>query len=753
MKSSLFILIFVFVFLSFNHTNAFTARYAKTLADYNSYASYSGFCQYTYNVFLDVSYAGMTYFPVQDVIVGNFLDNSTDSHSYFLLGFSKPPSDGVFNFQITIGSDTQTLDIPFNCKEFPTPIIRDIGFQTPFPLTSPYKFTIYIENKEANFGQMITEINATYWQVYGDFTGLKTYTFNFQNSHPSNETEYLEFKINFPGSGYVKTYNLVVPTNVTPQEITYIQSSPTTQVLTSKFSLSLDYKKTLDIPLFVNSEVGFTGSTFSPVYGNSSNATCKAVFDISQYETSPISFNVFSHQAQQPIDLGSSFSISLVYPSILSPTRTFNTAQQLTILGFASKVLQVEYQNQNLLYRSVAKVVQFSPNIAQRQVPYAPSYYLDDGSYGIVSGTSDNYKMQFNFVRSKYDLQSPQQLYFFNADYTNPTNIPTTGSAVSDNYFPLLTNIQVITMPSGFNRYFNVRFSAVDDLAGIRMLFFTSSNIDTTPIFTSSLIQGNYLDGTYEAIFDAPYYYSILFQVFDYASQNTPYGPQYYTTNEWTRSLIVTNPPEENILTGYCDDDFTSASWSHNDIDLSSSSYYTKLQFNLFNADKLFSPTLIFIGYDNLPLETFYGYWNETSEQYEIVVKVPARTFTGVVQYKIYLKCGLGYTYESTVLNSMYPSSELRVFSNDADMFGPELIDLSQLPGQVATVATGGGEIGWKFKVYDRLNGFEYGNITIVSDRDLAEYTFVLDPNIPSQEISIKINEKCLSQTYSIKNI
>ncbi|KAF2068622.1 hypothetical protein CYY_010055, partial [Polysphondylium violaceum] len=470
-----------------------------------------------------------------------------------------------------------------------------------------------------------------------------------------------------------------------------------------------------------------------PVYGSPQNATHQGVFPSSLdgelfFEVSTILCSI-----TRVVD---TFSINLIKPSVNIPVQTTPGSYVILTGSLISPIFQIRSTNEFYRRKIYPNALQMflTSTFFSETISFTPSdaYYLD-GYFGISSGTIETYQYVINLPMSIYE-KNPQ---FF--QYPNGLFIANTPGQ-SDTLAPIITNMTVIPMPIGFTRYFVVRVSIIDDLSGFKMLFFSSGNLGY--ISSKNLIQGNKNDGVYEIIYDMPMGTFELYHVVDMAKNYNSYGPS-ARTNDPLKKVPIANP---SPYFSYQNSQFTAASWSHNDIDVSNSSYSTKFMFNMTNPNKQWSPTLSFLefGANYGGVSTFYGTWNETSQQYEVVVTIPLRTFTSTLKYNL-----------SQFLNVLFPSSVLRIFSNDADMFGPEIIDLYQLPGQVATVTTGGGDItiGWQFKVYDRLNGFESGNITVVSNRDLAEYTFDLDPNISIQEISIKINEKCLSQTYSISNI
>ncbi|KAF2070711.1 hypothetical protein CYY_007965, partial [Polysphondylium violaceum] len=663
--------------------------------------------------------------PLIETFPISFVYNGTST--FFFFSFSTPFFVGqrVYSLTATSGPDSVVIDMPYSCERAPVPIFKEIGF-----FSEKFEYCFLVENIVKLIDSPVCALDPATWGLgAGYFIDFKTYCIPIIPPNNFNSNTNLKLDCSF-SSGTNRAFDFVVPYIQEVQQFVSIQYWPTSQKITSKYSLALNYKKTLDLPLQLSS-----GSIFNfintPVYGNPINATSKGVFDIGPFTNGPMEIHAYASQNYK-LYSQTAFIIDIINPSILQQLRVFNVAEQITLPGFLSGVFMVVFQNKNLYSGMVPQLAQLP--FQTQDITYSPPYYLDDGSYGVISGTSKSFSLQYNLANSKYDIRSIVRLNLYG---NIPQYVYTTPSSL-DLSPPIVTNLQVIPMPVGFNRYFNIRFSVVDDKSGFKMMYFDPDSVDAVPtvVFTNSLAQGSYLDGTYEVLLDSSLYYSPRFWAVDYASYDSEYGLASPSTLESLKSMVASNP--KSLQGAYCLNDFTSISWSHNHIDVSSISYSTRLLVNVSNADKLFSPSLAFVGYDYLPLETFYGYWNETYQQYLIIVKLPLRAFTGVVKYNLYMKCR-EQAFDSTFLNSLFPSSELRVFSNDADMFGPEISKLVQIPGQTAIISAGGTNIGWKLDIYDRLNGFEFGNITIVSDADLTEYTFVLDPNNQTQDISIKI--------------
>ncbi|KAF2068434.1 hypothetical protein CYY_010239, partial [Polysphondylium violaceum] len=638
-----------------------------------------------------------------------------------------------------------TLNFPFTCTLMPQMIINKYGFRDPTLSKVPYEFYFEMENKEkiltTPLGVVFTNLN---WIIDSNhhFVDLKTYVVYMYPLPTLSDPSDSSLRITFP-SGKENTMSFVIPFFNETQQISYSTPAVPTPILSSQFAIDLNASSITNLYIEGRNETSFyLFSMNRPVYGNPQNATFKGVFPIG--DNSHV-FSLVSYVNGLPKTLGP-YSLQLNLPTNLGVSIIISQRQErLQLPGFISFIYLATFQKRGYSRHS-SSLSFYNSNMAFSFTP--TSLYLQDGAYGIVSGRFNDYIFNSTLIISQYDNRALQTFGFF----SETVQVPVGPSVIKETVIPVLQNISVIYLPVGFSRYFIVRASIKDNLSGFRMMYYRTNGANIPFLSSSDLIQGGYLDGTYEKVYNEPYFNGNILTIIDYASNliNTGVG----LLNVDIKGNIKFSNPE-----GFAGDylniqsiRFTSANWTNNDIDVSSFANSTIFRFNVTDAVKSACPVLTLVNFDNFPTTKYYGQWNEAKQLYEIIVTIPLRTFTGVVDYSLLYG---GVQTNSTFLNTMFNTSVLRVFSEDADMFGPEIIGLEQVPGPTADVLVSGVgiQIGWKFQVFDKLNGFESGNITIQSDGDLTQYTFTLDPNNQTQYIYIDIREKCLSQVFSILDI
>jgi len=636
---------------------------------------------------------------------------------------------------INVNTVTTAITIPYLCEEIPIPIINKYGIANPLNSKTYYDFNFYFQNKEKSILTLSNVVaNDTDWAIDNSYSFIdqKTYHTRLMPNKIRTGTDYLKIEVTFP-NGFIKSFEVVIPFYDDITEITEFSYNPLTRILSDKISVAMTFKNNMS-PYY---ELTLSDNTFMnfnvPVYGTYSNATAKKVFPTL---LNTISSTLYSYSNNKYNSVGN-VDILLTQPARPYRSNTLDVISTPNINGYGS-IGQVNLNSRNIVSQIYSITLLLSQDLLFPMTP--TTQFLEDGAFGIVGGTFDNFNSEINLPISVYSNQQPLIYYVFEYEIKLLPPPP----SIVDTTNPVLNYLQVIPLSVGSNRYFIIRASISDDLSGFRMIVFVSLVGKLNILSSKDLIQGDPLNGVYEKVYDNPNIEVVYFHLVDYAANKFSYG-SYMFTYDLASGIPISNPlnygnPQSRS--------FTYARWSHNDIDVSTIPYSTQFIFNLTNADKYLCPVISY-SFDNLPKRSYYGGWNESTQQYEVIVQLPLRMFTGFLQYTIQIG-GNSMTWSD--LNPIFSSSELRVISQDADMFGPEIIDLVQVPGQIVNVPAVS-IIGWDFKVYDKLNGFEYGNITVVSEFDQTEYTFVLNPALETQAIRINLNATCISQSFSIKSL
>ncbi|KAM9960998.1 hypothetical protein ACTFIW_010165 [Dictyostelium discoideum] len=155
--------------------------------------------------------------------------------------------------------------------------------------------------------------------------------------------------------------------------------------------------------------------------------------------------------------------------------------------------------------------------------------------------------------------------------------------------------------------------------------------------------------------------------------------------------------------------------------------------------------------------KVYYLDWNGTSKSWESDFIIPANLATGQIYY---------YILSSKQLhNNFYKKFPLTVFSNQFDLLGPIIYNLSKLTQIESSTEI---EFGWDINIKDELNGFKNGFIVVRGDIDNSIYNYTLTSKIGNNiliendviksidfKIRIKISKvpTCATQTYSITEL
>ncbi|KAF2068439.1 hypothetical protein CYY_010236, partial [Polysphondylium violaceum] len=608
------------------------------------------------------------------------------------------------------------------------PTIHDIGFEYPMNIAPPYKWYFSLEKWNGFIPNLLVQVNSTLWNVNYAYVNFKTVALELEPKNVTglHESVYLAVNVYFP-NGYSHTFNIMIPFINPMYQISSLAFLPLIQTTTNFFSLNLTVAKNDSIDLKLSVVLSNEIEIFldPPVYGNPLKSIYRQVFGV-LLGSSQVALFYAGLNVKEALYI----KTLPVTPAFYSATNCQFWGTTVTPISDGSFMVILNSSNTDMA-RPIPLNLDFNYYNSFNSDPK----FFDDGCYGI-KGNFQNFVYEAVLVMSKFEGASSLT---FNFQYYF-------GSKVNDNQYlldmeaPQLTILSLEGIP-GFLRYFSIKVSIKDNLSGFRML---QDSENKFPIFITSshLIKGDLNDGVYETILEYPTMYSPIFTVTDYSSNSRAYGYGLITTDLRTKFPLC-NPQEFYNMSPYTKSliSISSASWSHNNFDVSNSSFTTLFIVNLYTPENKVSGYIDLIDYKHLEKTRFYGEMNPEKNQIEIPVIIPLRAFSGVVNYIFtYIN-----EFESGYLNQAFPSSQLNVVSNDADMMGPELVNL------VTIISPN--SISWEFQVYDRLNGFHSGNITIIGSKDQVEYTFTLDPVTSVQKISIPTTSPCVSQVFYISDI
>ncbi|KAF2078367.1 hypothetical protein CYY_000351 [Polysphondylium violaceum] len=291
-----------------------------------------------------------------------------------------------------------------------------------------------------------------------------------------------------------------------------------------------------------------------------------------------------------------------------------------------------------------------------------------------------------------------------------------------DNSAPELISLKVITIPGSF--YHLVTATIIDDISG----FYSFERFGTN----ANLVQGTILSGTYEFILDLQSL-SLLstFQLCDVASNCRD-----IMVSDYINTNLDIIPRKYLNLT-----DIVDIKFELNNIDVSENGVYNRLLIRTGTIDKDFHPHIYFfsdltklilgLAYDT---KASIGSYDEKLGYYAVPFYIPKNSVTKIFNY--YFFNTNQQVIKNSFLQSMFPDSQLRIRSSYGDEIGP-IIDSIKKNSSETTDSTAG-YVGWTITIIDRVNGFQSGKISFVSELDLIQYNFTFD-----------LSDKILGDQYS----
>ncbi|KYR01280.1 hypothetical protein DLAC_02403 [Tieghemostelium lacteum] len=363
-------------------------------------------------------------------------------------------------------------------------------------------------------------------------------------------------------------------------------------------------------------------------------------------------------------------------------------------------------------------------------------------TYSISTFASQNQKTSLSLVMYQYKDQSASCQFTFTP-------------ATADQTAPVLSNVE-FTPLSGENAIITLSIS--DNLSGISQIILqfsdevSSDTKQSVQVQLGDLVLGTYLDGTYQKVINYLGVVSMSVRVIDNANNVGNYFVSAYKNAD----LDPLIPQFPLYLQGYHTitkaADITQFSFKSTQVDVSNGNVENELYISFAGQDP--TSTLIFQPY-------FYGggSWNPSfystfsAGKFTIKFTVPARLFTGPIDYSIYI-APHNFT-NSQIYNIVGASSQLRAISQNADQIGPLVSDIQVSSAQVTV--TNDTVISFTVTIQDSLNGLSKGTIRITSDVDPVGYSYTITPSSGTgtkfqgaYKLDLPLTTNCISQTYQI---
>ncbi|KAF2070038.1 hypothetical protein CYY_008646, partial [Polysphondylium violaceum] len=357
--------------------------------------------------------------------------------------------------------------------------------------------------------------------------------------------------------------------------------------------------------------------------------------------------------------------------------------------------------------------------------------------YGFSGGNYQNFTWTKSLFIPKYKLNGNIQIAT-DVSKVYPYNTPADQT-------PLINKIEIKSFPNG---NILLRLNATCGLSGLKSFSYFKE-----PIIASDLVLDSGSWSIYEKVFEVSKYAftpSFFKLTNNYGSDSSISSSTNFTPNAGPKMTL---------------NDIQSISFKENNVDLSNGGVWntiylqTKAEFLVDNTYfipfKFISTTEILNDFINEDMQWDALYYNITEEKFMFSFYMPARLFTGSVNYALFIQ---GFILDPSMLSSLFSTANLQVVSSSADEMAPIVENITILRGEVLPNNTQ--TIGWRIQILDPLNGLESGNLTINSDIDYLGYKFTfgpcdsIDPYQGIYEFNITLdNNSCKTQTYSIKEL
>eukprot|EP01132_Coremiostelium_polycephalum_P005305 gene5305-6607_t len=385
--------------------------------------------------------------------------------------------------------------------------------------------------------------------------------------------------------------------------------------------------------------------------------------------------------------------------------------------------------------------------------------------FGFSNGNAKSYRVSLSFMASKHSV-FPQYLLkvVTNAVIDSNYNIADPDYS-TDLTPPVLKNIEYFKINE---THFLTRVYATDETSGIFAIYLGGYSSPTRVVIDSSyLVAGDIFDGIYERVMTVQLqkgnmFYTPMIQLVNYAGSQVTFDDFKSTS---TLELMPIDPKTLYLMENpFSVINITNFQFSRQLFDENGSINET-LRLNLTNASPNWFPVFRINYPQGAPSRNFTATWDTATKQYQFLFDVESNLFSGLVDYELEFYYAIVVSFEEVAAYLGDDVANLEVRSTVSDQMPPIITEItpitqtSILEGEVTIYS-----MGWELKIEDGLNGFEWGQIKVLSDWDLAHNIFTLKPNpkghlvtgdkfVGTYRIIINQTLPCRSQFLSIDEI
>ncbi|KYQ92830.1 hypothetical protein DLAC_05415 [Tieghemostelium lacteum] len=323
--------------------------------------------------------------------------------------------------------------------------------------------------------------------------------------------------------------------------------------------------------------------------------------------------------------------------------------------------------------------------------------------------------------------------------FLNGNSIYNNNISITDNNPPALFDIQYTRINS---RSMIVTATAIDDVSGIKRIYLHPASNPTYRYYELNswdLANGNIRNGTFQKLITYRFEMAggdLRVSVEDHYGRKATY--QYLNSNYLPNYLYdYTNLKYQEKS------DITSISFKNGYLmDVSTSPKNNTMIIKFKSPKPDISVCLFFSNDINQINRYFVGDWNEELQQTEIDFYLPSRLLSGPVYYIITYPAHVIY---SPLLNQLYPTSNLTVYSQNCDRLPPLITSIIEFSNS--------SYFGFDITIEDET-GFDRGFISVKSNLDGYRFNFTLssvgkNATLDVYRLALPMTSNCVTQTFS----
>ncbi|KAF2071215.1 hypothetical protein CYY_007467 [Polysphondylium violaceum] len=387
----------------------------------------------------------------------------------------------------------------------------------------------------------------------------------------------------------------------------------------------------------------------------------------------------------------------------------------------------------------ISNPIQVSSKLGNLEIPFPFGIKKDGAKYNYVSDQI------FPFVLNSQNTVSVNNKRFVqDAQVVIPATSPLTQDVTAPSYS--------IKSKKSYDNFITYQLTITDQTSGVYKI--RCINTDQEFFAADTIISGSVTNGVFEFTIDLARLVSssskLILHVTDlYSNTNVYQGDSIYLDDNL-------NYPFDLFSTKVYLKDIIDFEFNSNLFDTSFKAKKNSLFFNLINGDTSFKPIIQLSG------STFIGSFDQVVQKYRIDFDLPFKPSVQVLDYQLVFP-GSAFSFNS--LQSHFGDVAIIKFINtDIDSYPPMFSKIDYTTGAQQVILSSSSEnkqVGWRFTIVDKPNGFKFGNVTVKSNLNPKPktYEFTTDKRVSGNSISgvyelkFEVSGASPSQEYMISSV